>query len=154
MLRLLFQTVVALIFHRNQICHLKIYSAPVEKKKNTTKVAVLGHRSHASLFIVNKDTIDNFRQIGGWRLFGSLPERKAERERGSHADAATRQRGQCAGVNDRWKSAVSVVDPPRSFWRGSNIGVCPVDRLAHATPRRAALRHATPRRAAPRGSLW
>lgn len=30
------------------------------------------------------------------------------------------------------------MDPPRSFWRGSNIGVCPVDRRARATSRHGA----------------
>lgn len=102
-------------------------------------VAVLGWIAR----VVNKDTIDNFRQIGD-DGFSEVYSTGRYRERIARAlrRRETHTGGGGGGLTTGWKSAAALmVDSPRSFWRGSNIGVCPVDRRAHATtPRRDATR--------------
>lgn len=135
-----------LVFQQNQFCYFKIYS-----KKTSKVVAVLGCRSHASLFIVNKDTIDNnnFRQIGD-DGFLEVYSSGRQRERGR----ITRR---CSDETARPARGLTTVGNPLCWWwirleafDADQILACVLS-IGSPTPRHAAAR----RRAARFGkSYW
>lgn len=119
---------------------LKIYS-PSEKSHRGRCVGRDSRSVGRSHLLVNKDTIDNFRQIGGMSGFRGFTEPEdSQRERGSH--------GRGARVNDRWKSR-----------RRIRLGAFDADQILAcvlsigSAARRAAPSRVAPRYAAPRLAL-